>query len=274
MKNMNKTTRLFLFSAALLFFTQPFFAGTAQTQTIKFKNAQKLFSSEGSSVCPAPLSSSSSDDSSSSLLGDLISAFFILGAYTSYMTAYDSYPGAHYGNYINWTPDGFSNAKRSRMTLSTQAVWLNDYEFGNESSLDAVLIWGLGLDAANLVFHDGTGNVRVSGQYYYLQSNPLSLAITLGWSRWYGQKKETDRNLFNLGLKYTSFLLNPVIIDAQTSWDFLTDNRSVFHWKIQLGCMVKGRTELTAAWKGIASDTKYEGTIISRGASAGIRLWY
>src|SRR5574344_48259 len=201
------------------------------------------------------------NDGTDSLTELLIQLIAIGWFYNNFTARYTAYPYADGGKYIVFnsstlagaSPMSENTTRMSRFSADTSAVWLGELGFGNESTFEGFLAAGLGPYFQNLIVNDSsnnsTGNVRLGGQISLFQTNPLSLALILQWSHFYGAAAQSlPQNGFAYGAVFRSYPFNPLVFEWRISAQDFSDNVAITDSNLQAGFMLE-RFEVFAAWR-------------------------
>ncbi len=225
---------------------------------------------------------SSDSDYGDSILDDIFSLLWLINNLT---VSFDTYPYAN-GKYLSFAElfgsSGDSLAFQDwRFEIETGAFIFPKKAWGNESRLEGILWKFIGPVFENTIYwptgdwddnndfesHPSqlppvevaadmfdpdrkyAGNVRLGGQLSLWYTNPLSLAVFLQWSNWYGA---TDCSGIAAGFIAKSYPVNPILIEWRGTMQSLKDKfktGTIYESHLEVGAMVAPRIEVYGAWK-------------------------
>ena len=229
--------------------------------------------------------STSSDTSGGDILSELFSLLWLINNLT---VSFDAYPYAN-GRYLSFEgfslygsdKTGDSAQQDWRFEIESNAFVFPKKVWGVESRLEGILWKFIGPVFENTIYYPigdwednndfeahpdalpppevameifdpdrkYAGNVRLGGQLSLWYTNPLSLAVFLQWSKWYGA---IDCSGMELGLIAKSYPFDPILVEWRGSIQTLKDRYdidAIYESHLEVGAMVAPRVEAYGAWK-------------------------
>ena len=256
------------------------------------ENSQKEKPKESGKSKESSSSVSSSHDSAEGSLVEFFAEIFayiwLINFYARYYPYPYSYDETKYLSYKDFTSNGFESESEAyttplrlqRFSLDTSFVWLKELGIGNESNFDCMIFPVIGLYAKNLILFDhihgegNMGNVHAGINFPLFQTNPLSLYLKFGWSRWYNDITPLLReNAFVFGGEFKSFPFKPLTLRWSFDWQFYDNDLYVFDSDLQAGLMFE-RYEFFAGWKYLETGTEDSSSADWNGINCGIRMHF
>ncbi|WP_407425557.1 hypothetical protein [Treponema sp.] len=280
---------------AFICITSPFFSYGAFDSAVEKSQNEKSKQDEKPKESNSKKESSSSASSADSAEASLVEFFFELFAYVwliNFYARYYPYPYSYddtkYLSYKDLMSDDFESDLQTattplrfyRFSLDTSFVWLKELGIGNESNFDCMIFPVIGLYAKNLILFDhihgegNMGNIQAGINFPVFQTNPLSLYLKFGWSRWYNDITPLLRdNAFVFGGEVKSFPFKPVTLRWKFDWQFYDNDLYVFDSDLLAGVMLD-RYEIFAGWKYLETGTQKSDSTEWNGLNCGIRIHF
>lgn len=245
---------------------------TKENNSSSSSSSSKSSSSSSSSKSANSLSDSSSDSDFCSefifaVLKGCITGIFELWFYTNTNESFASYPyqyqnsfGYSYNKnfYTDSENEALSNLnlRPYRFSFDTSAFYMNELGWGNESKFEGQF-WFIGPYFENQIFSEKIseysenyqGNVKLGGQFFLLQSNPLKISFLLQWSHWYGNNINPVLNKgMTFGFDFHSYPYKPIELQWKTTWSHFDENVGIYESNLLLGFLIN-RFEIFGSWR-------------------------
>lgn len=121
-----------------------------------------------------------------------------------------------------------------------------------------------------------TGNLRIGGEFSWVQTNLFNFSTSFQWDHWYGTKKLDG---LNVGLIVRSYPISPVTLEWRGNFHCVeTDDARpidgdgyLYESLLEVGFMIDKGLEFNLAWR-YASDYNYN--TVDNGIAAGIKYYF